>query len=60
MLDVLVAMQKEFDPLPDWWRRGGRMREMALNYYQALRQVLRENPPSERRLARCCHCAIFF
>lgn len=60
MVDVLVAMQEKFFNLPNWWREGARMRELAVNYYQALRQVLRESSPSGRWLARCCHCDIYF
>ena len=60
MVDVLVAMQQEFEPVPDWWRRGASMRELAGAYYQALRKVLRDSPRSRRHLTRCCHCEIFF
>ena len=60
MVDVLVAMQKEFVYLPDWWRQGAQIRELAFNYYQALRQVLRISPRSQRHLTRCRHCKLFF
>ena len=60
MVDVLVAMQEKFVNLPDWWREGAEMRELAGNYYQGLREVLRESSPSVRWLARCCHCGIYF
>jgi hypothetical protein len=56
---VLVAMQKKFVKLPEWYRRN-KVRELAMEYYQALRQVLRESSPNQRWLARCCHCKIFF
>lgn len=60
MVDVLVAMQKQFFPCSDWWRQGALIRKLAMRYYQALRQVLRESSPSQRLLVRCCHCDIFF
>jgi hypothetical protein len=60
MVDVLVAMQKQFFPYPDWWRQGALIRKLTMDYYQALRQVLRESSPSQRLLVRCCHCDIFF
>jgi len=60
MVDVLVTMQGKFVNLRNWWREGVQMRALAAQYYQALRQVLRKSSPSERWLARCCHCDIYF
>ena len=60
MVDVLMAMQEKFVNLRNWWLEGAQMRELSVNYYQALRQVLRESSPNVRWLARCCHCNIFF
>jgi len=60
MVDVLLVLQEKFIARSDWWRREAEMREMTITYYQALRQVLRTSQPSQRRLTRCCHCAIFF
>ncbi len=60
MVDVLVVMQEKFVNMQNWWREGEQMRELTVNYYQALRQVLRESSPSRRWLARCSHCDIFF
>lgn len=60
MVDVLVAMQEKFVNVRNWWKEEAQMRERVVNYYQALRQVLRESSPSKRWLARCCHCDIYF
>lgn len=60
MVDVLVAMQEVFVNVRNWWQEGDHIRGLAVNYYQALRQVLRESSPSKRWLARCCHCDIYF
>ena len=55
-----MAMQEKFVNLRNWWREGAQMRELTVNYYQALRQVLRESSPNVRWLARCSHCDIYF
>lgn len=60
MVDVLIAMQEKYVYLRDWWREGEQMRELAMNYYRALRQVLRASLPSRRWLVRCSHCDIYF
>jgi len=60
MVDVLVDIQRQFFPYPDWWHQGLLIRKLAMDYYQALRQVLRESSRSQRLLVRCCQCDIFF
>ena len=59
MAAVLVALQRKFVNVAEGYQRD-EVRELALEYYQALRRMLRRSTPGQRLLTRCCHCGIFF
>ncbi|MCK5217966.1 hypothetical protein KAR10_00490 [bacterium] len=56
---VLLVLLEKFVIEPGWYRREV-IRVLVLEYYQALRQVLRRSSRTKRWLTRCCHCGIFF
>jgi hypothetical protein len=56
---LIIKIQEHFQFGPGWYRRG-ESRGLVLQYYFALRSVLRAKPCLRRCLTRCRHCRIFF
>lgn len=57
---MIIKIQKYFQFGPGWYRRQGEIRDLVLQYYFALRSVLRAKPCLRQCLTRCRHCRIFF
>jgi hypothetical protein len=56
---LIIKIQDHFQFGLDWYR-GGKVRDLTLQYYFVLRSVLRANPCLRRCLTRCRHCGIYF
>jgi hypothetical protein len=57
----LLEIQQRFEATSDDdWYSGGEVCRIVLEYYFALRSLLRDKPKLRRLLTRCRHCGIFF
>ncbi|MGA2940204.1 MAG: hypothetical protein ABSF52_24355 [Syntrophobacteraceae bacterium] len=56
---MIIQIRDHFKFGPGWYRGDG-VRDLVLQYYFALRFVLKTKPCLRRCLTRCRHCHIFF